>query len=369
MSTTTLEREAPAGAIQVRPRLNFRKLALAGLSLAAVFAAGWYGYSWWTNGRFLESTDDAYVGGNITPISPQVPGFVTEILVKDNQRVQAGQLLIRLDGRTYRAALDRAQAMVRQQEATLGNLHAKYALQQSAIKQAEADLQGKMAQAAYASEDAERYRNLASTEAGSRQNAQKTLAANLSAQASAAAARAGLDAAKQQLVVLDAEIGQTQAAIEAAKADVETARLNLEYTEVRSPADGVIGNRAAQTGAYVPAGKYLLTVIPAHGLWVDANFKEDQLERLRQGQSVSVVADIFPSRVFHGRVNSLAPATGAVFSVIPPENATGNFTKIVQRVPVRVELDAEAAGPSGLRPGLSVTATVDTRSATGEAKQ
>jgi membrane fusion protein (multidrug efflux system) len=369
MSSTTFEREAPAATIQGRPRLNLRKLALAGLGLAAVIAAGWYGYSWWTIGRFFESTDDAYVGGNITPISPQVPGFVAEILVKDNQPVQAGQLLIRLDGRTYQAAFDRALAMVKQQEATLGNLRAKYTLQQSAIMQAEADLQGKMAQAVYAREDAERYKNLAITEAGSRQNAQKTLAANLSAQAATAAARAGLDAAKQQLAVLDAEIAQTQAMIEAAKADVETARLNLEYTEVRSPIDGVIGNRAAQTGAYVPTGKYLVTVIPAYGLWVDANFKEDQLERMRPGQSVSVAADIFPSQVFHGRVNSLAPATGAVFSVIPPENATGNFTKIVQRVPVRVELDAEAAGPSGLRPGLSVTATVDTRPAAGEPKQ
>jgi membrane fusion protein (multidrug efflux system) len=368
MSSATFEAAAPAGVIQARPRLHFKKLALAGLGLAAIIATGWYGYSWWTIGRFLESTDDAYVGGNITPISPQVPGFVTEILIKDNQLVGAGQLLIRLDGRTYQAALGRAQATVQQQEATLDNLHAKYTLQHSAIKQAEADLQGKMALAVYASEDAERYKNLAITEAGSRQNAQKTLAANLSAQAAVAAARAGLDAAKQQLAVLGTEIAQTQAAILAAKADAETARLNLDYTEVRSPIDGIIGNRAAQTGAYVPTGKYLVTVIPAQGLWVDANFKEDQLERMRPGQSVSVAADIFPGRVFHGRVNSLAPATGAVFSVIPPENATGNFTKIVQRVPVRVELDAEASGPSGLRPGLSVTATIDTRSAPEEAK-
>jgi membrane fusion protein (multidrug efflux system) len=369
MSSTTFERETAASAIRIRPSLNLKKLALAGLSFAAVIGAGWYGYSWWTIGRFLESTDDAYVGGNITSISPQVPGFVSEILIKDNQLVRTGQLLIRLDARTYQAALDRAQAVVKQQEATLGNLRAKYTLQQSAIRQAEADLQGKTALAVYASEDAERYKNLAITEAGSRQNAQKTLAANLSAQAAVTAARAVLEAAKQQLAVLDTEIAQTQAAIDAAKADVETARLNLDYTEVRSPIDGIIGNRAAQIGAYVPTGKYLVTVIPAYGLWVDANFKEDQLERMKPGQSVSVAADIFPNQVFRGHINSLAPATGAIFSVIPPENATGNFTKIVQRVPVRVELDAEAAGPSGLRPGLSVTTTVDTRPAAGEAKQ
>jgi membrane fusion protein (multidrug efflux system) len=150
-----------------------------------------------------------------------------------------------------------------------------------------------------------------------------------------------------------------------AQADLETARLNLGYTEIRSPIDGYVGNRAAQDGAYVSGGAYLLSVIPAHGLWVDANFKEDQLARMKPGQAATVVADVLPGHAFHGRVKSLAPGTGAVFSVIPPENATGNFTKIAQRVPVRIALDADDAELPRLRPGLSATVTVDTRARSG----
>jgi membrane fusion protein (multidrug efflux system) len=140
-----------------------------------------------------------------------------------------------------------------------------------------------------------------------------------------------------------------------------TARLNLGYTELRAPVDGYVGNRAVRVGAYVATGAYLMSIIPAHGLWVDANFKEDQLARMKPGQSVTIAADVMPNRTFHGYVASLAPGTGAIFSVIPPENATGNFTKIVQRVPVRIILDGADATLGGLRPGLSITANVDTR--------
>ncbi|MGA7325117.1 MAG: HlyD family secretion protein [Rhodomicrobium sp.] len=363
MSEVALARESAAGSIAAKPKIAFRKLAFAALALAAAFGAVRYGYSWWTVGRFLESTDDAYAGGNITPISPQVAGFVAEILIKDNQFVRAGELLIRLDSRTFQAALDHSSAVLQQQEATLENLRAKYTLQQSAIHQASADLTGKIAEASFAKEDAERYAILAATGlAGSRQNAQRTNAADLSAQAAVASGEAKLAAARQQLAVLDTEIAQTSAAIAAAKADVETARLNLGYTEIRSPIDGYIGNRAAQLGAYVSIGTYLVTVIPAQGLWVDANFKEDQLARMRPGQPATVVADINPDKPIEGRVGSLAPATGTTFSIIPAENATGNFTKIVQRVPVRIEFDAGEAKAAALRPGVSATVTVDTRS-------
>ncbi|HVB14961.1 MAG TPA: HlyD family secretion protein, partial [Stellaceae bacterium] len=161
----------------------------------------------------------------------------------------------------------------------------------------------------------------------------------------------------------DAAIAEAQAGVAQAEADLETARLNLGYTEIRSPIDGYVGNRAAQVGAYVSSGAYLLSVIPARGLWIDANFKEDQLSSLRPGQPASVVADVLPGKVFHGHVQSLAPGTGALFSVIPAENATGNFTKIVQRVPVRIALDDGDARLGALRPGLSMTVSVDTRNA------
>ncbi|MGC1885900.1 MAG: HlyD family secretion protein, partial [Stellaceae bacterium] len=177
------------------------------------------------------------------------------------------------------------------------------------------------------------------------------------------AGEANLDAAQQQLAVIDTEIAETQASLAQAQADLSTAQLNLGYTQIRSPIDGYVGNRAAQVGAYTPVGTALLAITPAHGLWVDANFKEDQLARMRPGQRASFVADVLSGRTFTGRVLSLAQATGAVFSVIPPENATGNFTKIVQRVPVRIEVD-DGDGTLGLlRPGLSTTVSVDTRPA------
>jgi membrane fusion protein, multidrug efflux system len=357
MSTIAVER--PVRAIAVTSLKWILSIGLAGL-LALVAAQ--YGYNWWTVGRFIESTDDAYAGGNVTPISPHVAGFVAQILVSDNQYVHAGQPLILLDGRDFQAAADRAAAIVGQHQATLASLQAKELLQQSIIRQAKADLTAKTAQAVFAQEDDVRYGQLAQSNAGSRQNAERAFALDQAAQSVVASAEAGLEAAKQQLSVLGTQIAEARAAIAQAQADLQTAQLNFGYTEICSPIDGYIANRAAQVGAYVSEGVYLLTVIPAHGLWIDANFKEDQLERMVPEQQVTVVADVLPDHVFHGRVLSLAPGTGAIFSVIPPENATGNFTKIVQRVPVRIELNPGDAMLRMLRPGLSATVNVDTRS-------
>ena len=362
MSTIAIERAATEGTPTTRLRSGRKQLALAGLALAITLSGIGYGRYWWETGRFIESTDDAYAGGNVTAVAPHVAGFVAEILVGDNQEVQAGQLLIRLDARDYRAALDHAQAIGEQRQAALTGLEAKHALQQTMIRQAEADLAAKSAHASFAVADAARYRNLALTGYGTQQNAERTSAADDEARAGIKASEAGVAAARQQLAVLDADVVAARAAVAQARADLETARLNLDYTEIRSPIDGYIGNRAAQIGAYFKSGAYLLSVIPAHGLWIDANFKEDQLARMRRGQPATVVADVLPGKTFHGHVASLAPGTGAIFSVIPPENATGNFTKIVQRVPVRIALDDADARLGELRPGLSATVSVDTRS-------
>jgi membrane fusion protein (multidrug efflux system) len=340
-------------------RRQARRLAPAGLALIAAIAAAAYGHHWWTAGRFIETTDDAYAGGNITAVSPHVAGFVAKILVGDNQHVDAGQVLIRLDARDFTAALDHAKGVAAARQAALAGLEAKTVLQQASIRQAEAELHAKTAAAGFAKADEVRYRALAETIAGSRQNAERAQANGRQAEAATDAAAAGLVAARQQLSVLDAEIAEARADLAEAEADLETARLNLGYTEIRSPIDGYVGNRAAQVGAYVAGGAYLLSIIPAHDLWIDANFKEDQLARMRPGQPADVVADVFPGRTFHGHVESMAPGTGAVFSVIPPENATGNFTKIVQRVPVRIVLDDAPQG--ALRPGLSMTVSIDTQ--------
>ena len=333
--------------------------------LALIVAAGAvaYGQNWWRVGRFIETTDDAYAGGNVTPVAPHVAGFVAQILVNDNQHIAAGQLLIKLDDRDFVAALNHAKAVADERQAALAGLQAKRVWQEAMIRQAEADLAAKIAAAGFAGQDEVRYRVLATTPAGSLQNAQRAQANGDAARAGTEAATAALAAARQQMAVLDAQIAEAQAGVAQAAADLETARLNLDYTEIRSPIDGYIGNRAAQVGAYVTGGAYLLSVIPSNGLWVDANFKEDQLAQMHPGQPATVIADVLPGKTFHGHVESLAPGTGAVFSVIPPENATGNFTKIVQRVPVRIALDDSDGRLGELRPGLSTTVSVDTRPA------
>ena len=199
------------------------------------------------------------------------------------------------------------------------------------------------------------------TKAGSGRDAEKAHTADRTAHSAVAAAAAQFDAARKQLSVLDAAVKEAQAALAQSQAELQTARLNLGYTLIRSPIDGYVGDRSAQVGAYVTAGTHLLSIVPAQGLWVDANFKEDQLRAMRAGEPATVIVDVMPDRRLHGHLLSLAPATGAVFSVIPPQNATGNFTKIVQRVPVRIALDAGDAPVGLLRPGLSTTVSVDTR--------
>lgn len=357
-----LAKWSPTEAAARRPRISFKNLSLLVLTCTLAIAACSYGYYWWTFARFFEETNDAYVGGNVTPISPHIAGFIAQVLVTDNQQVQAGQLLIRLDDRDARAATDHAEAALQQQQATLSSLRAKYRLQQSTIQQAVADLDAKMAQAEFAKIDAERYRWLVQRNSGTTQDEQRSSALDKQAQASVISSKAGIVASKQQLDVLNAQISEAKAAVAQAEADLQTAKLNLDYTEIRAPIDGYVGNRAAQVGGYVAQGAYLLTIVPAHGLWVDANFKEGQLAQMRAGQRATIIADVLPGHVLHGHLLSLAPATGAVFSVIPPENATGNFTKIVQRVPVRITLDDDRTTLGKIRPGLSTTATIDTRS-------
>jgi membrane fusion protein, multidrug efflux system len=312
-------------------------------------------------GRFIESTDDAYVGGDVTVIAPKVSGFIAEIRVKDNQPVQAGDLLVKLDDRDYRAALARADGSVDAEEAQLANLEATRRLQEAVIAEARAQIAAADAETVRANDDAVRFRDLSARSAASIQTYQKAQAEYEEARAGGEKARAAFDAAERQLHVIDTERLKTQAALAVAIADRDTARLNLGYTELRAPIDGTVGNRSARVGALATVGAQLLALVPAQGLWVDANFKESQLAGMRPDQPVRIKADVLPHEAFRGHVASLAPATGAQFSVLPAENATGNFTKIVQRVPVRIVLDGEASSLGHLRPGLSVTAYVNQR--------
>jgi membrane fusion protein (multidrug efflux system) len=360
---TATEAATPVAHPEKKPS-RVKRLVLLVLIIAVLVAAVLFGIHWWTVGRFLESTDDAYVGGDVTVIGPKVPGYITELKVIDNQFVHAGDLLVKIDDRDYVAALNKAQGAVAAEEALLANLDATEQLQHAVIGQTKAGIDAANAETVRSRDDQVRYQALSSRSAVSIESFQRADATFKTARANGEKAQASMLAAQRQLDVISTQKQQARAALMQAKAERDMAQLNVGYTELRAPVDGVIGNRRARVGAYAAAGTQLLSVVPASGLWVDANFKEDQLEHMLPGQPVSVRADVLPGRVFHGHLNSLAPATGSQFSVLPPENATGNFTKIVQRVPVRVWLDHDDGVLGNLRPGLSVIAEVDTNANT-----
>ncbi len=362
-SQKTLGRSAAGVPAAPHVRRRLRWLAAVLIGLAGAVVAGWHGLHWWQAGRFVESTDDAYVGGDVAGLASKQAGFIAAVLVTDNQAVRIGDLLVKLDDRDCRAALARADATVAAGEAALANLDARRQLQEAVVAVARADTGTTEAEIARARFDQDRYRQLATAQAGSLQNFQKADADAKKAQAADQKARAAVAAAALQIAVIATESKQAEAALAQAVADRELARLNLGYTELRAPMDGTVGDRSARVGAYATPGAQLLALVSARGLWVDANFKESQLARMWPGMAARVTADAVPDRVFQGHVASLAPATGAQFSVIPAENATGNFTKIVQRVPVRILLDGDAGTLGLLRPGLSVTAEVDGRMA------
>ena len=359
MSATTFD----AGV--TTPVRSKKKLIIRMVVLLAIIAALVLFIDWWRNGRFIEHTDDAYVGADTTVMSARVPGYITQVLVKDNQQVHAGDVLVRLEDRDYRAALAKAESAIAVQQATLINLDATRQLQLAVIAQSRAGVDASSAETARAKEDQTRYDNLAQKAAVSKQSEERATAEYKEAIALGHKADATVEAAQRQLAVIDSQKLQVKAALDAASAERDIALLNLEYTVVKAPVDATVGNRHARVGAYASTGQQLLALVPASGLWIDANFKEDQLAKMRAGDAATIKADAVPGHEFHGTLLSLAPATGAQFSVLPAENATGNFTKIVQRVPVRIELNGSDADFGALRPGLSVEVSIDTRGSNG----
>jgi len=345
-----------AGIAKPARRVPWMLLAL--ISVAIVIAAA---VSYWLLvGRYVESTDDAYVGGDVTVLAPKVNGFVSDVLVQDNQFVRAGQVLIRLDARDYDARLAQASAEVQRAQAAVTELEARKLLQIATISAQSAEVRASGAELTRSASDSARYRQLVKDDAVSNQVVERADADLAKARAAVDRNNAALTAAQRQLSVLDAQIDDARARIATAEATRRVAALNVEYTTIRAPIDGYVGNRSARVGALANVGVSLLTVVPSSGLWIDANFKEDQLKKMRAGDKVDVDLDA-SSRRIEGVVESLAPATGATFSVLPAENATGNFTKIVQRVPVRVRLSVPKDMQGVLRPGLSATVKVHLR--------
>jgi membrane fusion protein (multidrug efflux system) len=343
-------------------KLNFRKLLLTGATIAALAGAAWYGWDYWTVGQYLVSTDDAYVKADSTTIAPKVTGYLNQVLVKDNERVTTGQVLARIDDRDFKVALDQAKADVAAARATITSKQAQLDVQQAVISAAKATLDVDHAAVTFAAQENKRYTDLAASGSGSVQNAQQAQARIASAQATLARDNANLVSALKQVDLLKAEIVQASAALARAEALQRQAELNLGYTTITAPIDGVVGNRTLRVGQYVQAGTQLMSVVPAHGAYVVANYKETQLTDVHEGQAVNIEVDMFPGQVVHGHVDSIAPASGQEFALLPPDNATGNFTKVVQRIPVRIALDAGKNPRIELRPGMSVIPTIETRS-------
>jgi membrane fusion protein (multidrug efflux system) len=337
------------------------KRAVLALTLAlCVAGASYFGYDYITTGQYLESTDDAYVKADSTIVSPKVSGYIVRVLVADNELVTAGQLLARIDDRDFRTALDSAHADVASSEAAVRNFDAQIALQQPVIAQETADIAGAEANLQFAQEEQARSEGLMKTGAGTIQRAQQTDAALREKVALLQHGRSGLLAAERKVEVLNTERAKAVAQLDRSRAAAAQAALNLSYSEVKAPVGGTVGARSLRVGQFVQAGTQLMAVVPLDAVYVVANFKETQLTHMRNGQPVEIRIDSFHAVRLRGHVDSLAPASGLEFALLPPDNATGNFTKIVQRVPVKIVLDDHSL--SGLlRPGMSAEPTVDTK--------
>ena len=347
----------------LRPSGQAIKRAALALALAlGVVAAAEFGHHYLTIGRYLETTDDAYVKADSTIISPKVSGYVAQVLVGDNETVKAGQLLAKIDDRDFRAALDQAGADVAASDAAVRNLDAQLALQQPIIEQGTADVAAATANLNFAQEEQARYDGLMKTGSGTVQRAQQTDAALRAAAAQLQHAKSGLLAAERKVDVLSTERARAVAQRDRARAVEQQAALNLSYTQISAPVEGTVGARSLRVGQYVQAGTQLMAVVPLDSVYVVANFKETQLTYVRPGQSVEIKVDSFPDVTIKGHVDSLSPASGLEFSLLPPDNATGNFTKIVQRIPVKIVIDDDNLAGL-LRSGMSVEPEIDTKAA------
>ncbi|MEY9126225.1 HlyD family secretion protein [Bradyrhizobium yuanmingense] len=343
-------------------RNRVRRAALVLALLAGTATMAYYGHDYWTNGRYLESTDDAYVKADSTIVAPKVSGYIAKVLVGDNEKVQAGQLLAKIDDRDFKAALDQAKADVAAGEASVRNIDAQLELQQPIIEQSTADVAAAEANLKFAQEERARYDDLMKSGSGTIQRAQQTDAALRASSAQLQHAKSGLVAAQRKVDVLTTQRAQATAQLERARAVAQQAALNLSYTEITAPVDGTVGARSLRVGQYVQAGTQLMAVVPLDAVYVVANFKETQLTHVRPGQPVELHVDSFRNISLRGHVDSLSPASGLEFALLPPDNATGNFTKIVQRVPVKIVLDDHSL-TGLLRPGMSAVPTVDTKQA------
>lgn len=335
-----------------------RIVAFGVAALSALSAAAYAGRQYWTVWRFEESTDDAYVEAHIVPVAPQVAGYLATVLVADNQKVKAGDVLATIDPRSFKAAVDEAKADVAEAKAKIVSIDAQLAEQRALIDEADATLKADQATEVYAAQNDERFETLAKGGYGSVQNAQQAASQIGAANALVAKDKAALEAVRREVGTLAAQLDEANAALQHNQGALEEAELNLGYTVLRAPSEGVVGMRQLRVGLYVQPGMQLLAVVPLDGIYVVANYKETQLSEVTSGQKVRIDVDAFADTPVRGIVDSIAPASGQEFSLLPPDNATGNFTKIVQRIPVKIAIDRDDPIAGLLLPGMSVTATI-----------
>ncbi|PSJ62887.1 HlyD family secretion protein [Pseudaminobacter soli (ex Li et al. 2025)] len=352
-----------AGSMELKPVRKRRtaRYVLGAMACLAVIGGGAYGFDWYRTGRFVQSTDNAYLRADKVSMAPVVAGQIAEVYVSDNQKVVAGQPLVKIDPRRYELSVREAQGTVNARKADLAKSEADTKQQDALIAQAAADLDNAEHNAELAKREFDRTAPLAARGVESQQKVDQTRIALDQAKSVIRLKSAALDAARQQVSSLKAQIEQAHAQLATAEESLRRAELDLEDTVLRSPIEGRVGDRTVQLGQYVQPGTLLLTLVPTDKIYLVANFKETQIAGMREGQPATIHIDAFPQFDMKGVVDSFAPGTGAQFALLPPENATGNFTKIVQRVPVRIKLDADQKEIPPLVPGLSIEVAVNTK--------
>jgi membrane fusion protein (multidrug efflux system) len=351
---------APATSTNGDGNRRIRTVLFIVLTVIALIGIG-YGVRWVVYSRFIETTDDAYLRADTVTVAPRVNGYIDQIYVIDNQFVKAGDALVRIDLRNYKAVLNQQDAAVEARNADIQAAQSQITQQEAAVESARAQLVGAEANARYAREESDRYKGLRDQGVETDERYAQALNERNQTAAAVLGAQANVKVAERQLLTIRSQMNQARAQMEGAKAASHTAQLNLDDTIVRASIDGRIGDKTAQLGQFVQPGTRLMSVVPVQDIYLVANYKETQVRRMRVGQKATVKVDALGDDGIPGTVQSFAPGTGAQFALLPPENATGNFIKIVQRVPVRIKLTPSKDVAERLVPGLSVSVEIDTR--------
>lgn len=353
----------PAAEAPAKKKRSVRSFLLPIIGLALLGAGSYYGYNYWTDGRFMISTDDAYVQADMSFVSPKISGYIDKVLVSENQQVKAGDPLFVIDNGDYRIAVAQAEAQIATLAKTLDRIDAQTKAAQASLSQAQAQKVADQAAADNAARAQDRAAQLLKTRVGTQAQLDDAQTALDQAKAALVGADAQIAAAQANIGVLEAQRAESASTLASLQLTRDKAQRDLSFTVLKAPYDGVVGNRSVEQGDLVSPGQKLAVVVPMDKLYIVGNFKETQLGRMVPGEKVRITVDAIDGQSFEGTVSSLAPASGAVFSLLPPENATGNFTKVVQRVPVRIDVPADVLKTGKLRAGLSVVVAVDSRTA------